>query len=270
MVYWTSNYLFDIALYFVNICTLCLCFKVVLFLSTSHLHADSNNAQQSLNDMSNDFSVIASNNLIVFYFFVYMTLTCGSWATLAYLWSHLGFRSDIIAFVCLFMLMCMASFVDMVMVIVNFFLQIQQMTNQTFNRTHSNQSSSESYWIDIINKWRDVLAFLWPNVAAKRALFNLKIQNLPQCRILLNTLLNSNMSNATHGFDYAEPGIGRFLLLNVAMMALGVACILLVENRVFNVALVCKKITALLRKCGLLFRRRQKGPSMIEPKFVIL
>ena len=119
-------------------------------------------------------------------------MSCTSWALLAYVWSSLAlFKSDIVSFVVLFMILCMGSFVDMCMVVVKFFLQVQQGLTTQILETNSNETSdndSSKWWIEFISKWRDLISFLMPNVAAKRALFNLKIQSIDQCQQLLNAI----------------------------------------------------------------------------------
>ena len=156
--------------------------------------------------------------------------------------------------------MCGASFIDMIMVVVKFFLQVQNMTTTT--TTTSNSSSQ--WWIDLISEWRDMIAFLMPNVAVKRALFNLKIQTLPQCKLLLNAiaisssssssssvqnankssldlvnkhksfLLDNNSDWQSKGFDWEEPGIGKFVLMSWSLTLCGCLLIFLVEMHLFN------------------------------------
>jgi len=159
--------------------------------------------------------------------------------------------------------MSFASFIDMIMVVVKFFLQVQNMSLPT-----SSASSSAQWWIEFINEWRDLLTFLMPNVGAKRALFNLKIQTIPQCKLLLDAIeistsatTNTNNRNATlelinkhkslssntntnngttsndwqsKGFDWQEPGIGKFLFMNFTFILVSCLLIALIEMNVFD------------------------------------
>jgi len=168
--------------------------------------------------------------------------------------------------------MCGASFIDMIMVVVKFFLQVQNMTTQS-SSTRSSTESSSQWWIDFISEWRDTIAFTMPNVAVKRALFNLKIQSLPQCKLLLNAIAISssspssslNTANKTvdlinkhkslsiltdnsssgdwqsKGFDWDEPGIGKFILMSWSLTACGCLLIALVEMQFFSWSLVIGK-----------------------------
>ena len=153
--------------------------------------------------------------------------------------------------------MCGASFIDMIMVVVKFFLQVQNMTTTA--------SSSSQWWVDLISEWRDMIAFIMPNVAVKRALFNLKIQTLPQCKLLLNAiaissssssssssvqnankssldlvnkhksfLLDNNTDWQSKGFDWEEPGIGKFVLMSWSLTLSGCLVIFLVEMHLFS------------------------------------
>ncbi len=157
----------------------------------------------------------------------------------------------------------------MIMVVVKFFLQVQNMSLPTASAS----SSSAQWWIEFINEWRDLLTFLMPNVGAKRALFNLKIQTIPQCKLLLDVIeistsaatntnanTNANNRNATlelinkhkslssntntngttsndwqsKGFDWQEPGIGKFLFMNFTFILVSSFLIALIEMNVFD------------------------------------
>jgi hypothetical protein len=87
ILYWASNFLFDCSLLCVNIFTMCLAFKILFWLFSSSLIGD-----------DNDFLLIASNNRLLYSFFVYMCLACGSWATCSYLWSCFFTRSSSVSF----------------------------------------------------------------------------------------------------------------------------------------------------------------------------
>jgi hypothetical protein len=166
--------------------------------------------------------------------------------------------------------MSFASFIDMIMVVVKFFLQVQNMSLSTPSSSASASASSAQWWIEFINEWRDLLTFVMPNVGTKRALFNLKIQTIPQCKLLLDAIEistttntnaknnrnatlelinkhkslsslsnNNNTSNSNNdwqskGFDWQEPGIGKFLFMNFGFIFVSCVLIALIEMNVFD------------------------------------
>ena len=164
IVYWIANYLFDLVIFLFNIVTIVVSLKIVAL---------------SITDKANDTFLIAHDGMTLFNFFLFMLLTCLSWSTLAYVWSNF-FKSDIIGFVVLLITLSFAAFADIIMVYVKF-----------FDRTTS-LDMEDGFLGSLINLLRTLLVILFPNLAVKRALFNLKIQNLPICLALLNPVFNSN------------------------------------------------------------------------------
>lgn len=130
---------------------------------------------EMIDDSSNEAVIIGRNSATLGYFFLFMLLSSFSWASLAYLWSFL-FKSDIICFLTLFLLLAFSSFFDMTFVYVKF---IAGATNAGFPVG------------DIIDPLRVIFAILFPNVAVKRAIYNLKLQNLDLCVQAINTQANS-------------------------------------------------------------------------------
>jgi hypothetical protein len=160
-VYWTANYIFDMTLFLFNIITMVL---ALYFVSLG------------LDDTGNDVYILASSSSTLLYMVVYMVLTSFSWATLAYLWSFV-FKRDVIAFITLFLLLGFVAFADMILVIVKFVAVMQL----------------DSGLASAMNTMRTTIAILFPNVALKRAIFNLKLRNANSCIILLNSLFNSRI-----------------------------------------------------------------------------
>jgi hypothetical protein len=164
VTYWFSNYIFDYAIHYINITSLIIALKMVIYF---------------VKDEANDTFLIAEKNSTLFNLYLFLLLTSLSWSTLSYLWSF-KFKSDIIAFISLFMVLSFASLLDMILVFIKFFDQ--------FNRQIEFGVGRVTILCDLL---RDILTILCPNVAAKRATFNLKIQNSKICLMPLNLLFNS-------------------------------------------------------------------------------
>nr|QUF59432.1 ATP-binding cassette transporter Abca3-like4 [Brachionus angularis] len=203
IVYLISNYIFDFIIYLIQIISLVLAFKIVSI---------------NLNDTANDTVLISQNGLTLFYLFLFMLLTCFSWSTIAYIWSNF-FKSDIIGFVVLFILLSFATLVDMICVILKFF---------------ASMSGDSGLMGKISNLTRNFLVIFFPNIALKRALFNLKLQNTPVCLAALNIFFGSNLKADSKGFTFSEPGIGKFLLLNYLALIFGIFVIFLIEDKTFQ------------------------------------
>jgi hypothetical protein len=159
-IYWLANYLFDMLVYVVIISFMILALKIVALSSPTS---------------TNDTNILAYKGSSLFYLFVFMILTCASWATLSYIWSNL-FKSDIIAFVVLFILLAFATLLDMIFVLVGFF------TGNLFSNFTKNPVNTAMQIL------RTLFAIFFPNIAVKRTIFNLKLQNTPVCIQAINIL----------------------------------------------------------------------------------
>ena len=157
ITYWASNYLFDVLVFFINISTIILALKLVSL---------------TISDTANDTLVLANDGLTLFNLFTFMFFCSFSWATLAYIWSFI-FKSDVIAFLTLFLVLGCAVFFDMILVIVGFF---NAGLNDSFRR--------------ITEGLRIFFSIFFPNVTVKRAIYNLKLQHLDVCLLPMNLLLN--------------------------------------------------------------------------------
>ena len=154
IVYWIANYLFDLVIFLFNIVTIVVSLKIVAL---------------SITDKANDTFLIAHDGMTLFNFFLFMLLTSLSWSTLAYVWSNL-FKSDTTGFLVLLLIFSYGTYLD---------------TSTAFEKFLHPKDAVK------VNIIRTVLAILFPNLAVKRALFNLKLQNLPICLALLNPVFNS-------------------------------------------------------------------------------
>lgn len=93
--YWLSNYLFDLTTCFINISSMVFIIKMV---------------DLAKNDPTTELSSIASSNSLG-YFYLMLLISSLAWCSLAYVWSFL-FRSDIISFVILFIILSLFAFLD--------------------------------------------------------------------------------------------------------------------------------------------------------------
>lgn len=167
-IYWLANLLFDMMVFFFNISLLTIILRLVSY---------------SITDQANDTLLLAHKNSILFDYFLFLFLSSFSWATLTYLWTFL-FKSDIISFLVLFLLLGFASFFDMMFVFIQFVRSGMNSLAQASGRDHATGGD----FFDVI---RVVFAILFPNVTVKRAIYNLKLQNLDVCIIPLNLIFKS-------------------------------------------------------------------------------
>jgi hypothetical protein len=161
VTYWLANYIFDLAVCFFNLGTMIVTLKVIDLIR---------------NDPTNEMSPIASNNSI-FYVFLLFLASSFSWCSMAYIWSFF-FKSDIIGFIVLAIILGVAGFLDMIWSLLYLFLKLDQ-----FNK--------KSYLITLMNNLRYLFLYLFPNVSIKRGLYNIKIRKNSYCIRSLNTILGS-------------------------------------------------------------------------------
>jgi hypothetical protein len=160
-MYWTSNYTFDLFIYLINIGSV---IGLIRFLAEMGASAPDRTDHVLLGLPEND-------SLSLLILFGLLTLNSLSWATFAYIWSGL-FKSEIVAFATLFILLAVATFFDMLFAFVYF-----------VNLIANIEGKGELY----LKLTRIVLAILFPNVAAKRAVFNLKMRSDNRCDRLFET-----------------------------------------------------------------------------------
>ena len=165
--YWLSNLLFDYAIYFVNISLLVMALKIVSGIRDT--------------ETSNEAYIYGHTEGMLGYIYLFMLLSALSWCILAYLWSYL-FKSDVVGFIVLLIVLALAAFIDMIMVLLKF-LDIS---------TNSSAVANPSTMSDVANIIRLIFSIIFPNVAVKRALYNLKIRNNNLCMVLINTAFKGN------------------------------------------------------------------------------
>ena len=162
ITYWVSNYIFDLAICVFNFSTMIIAIKLV---------------DLAKNDPSNETSPIAAESSIYNLYFLFL-LSSFSCCTLAYIWSFL-FKSDLISYITLAIILSVSSFLDMIWSFIQLFLNLDYETR--------NNDLSKSM---VVLKY--IFMSLFPNVTIKRGLYNLKIRQNDYCIKSLNNLLNSN------------------------------------------------------------------------------
>lgn len=162
ITYWASNYLFDLSVCVINI-TLMLCAFIL--------------AQKFLiTDNSNDLAIFLKTSPAEQFFYLGVSLTLGSltWISLSYAWSFL-FKSDILAFAILFIVLGLTVLIDMVLFIVSVIMK---------NISKSPDEDSSLRTQTII---RQLMVIVFPNLNVKQIVYNLKLQNSELCKTLLNS-----------------------------------------------------------------------------------
>nr|UOU03317.1 ATP-binding cassette subfamily A3-like 4 [Brachionus rubens] len=205
-IYWLSNYIFDFVVYFIQITTLLIALKLVAL---------------GLSDTANDTYLITYKWSTLADLFFFMIISSFTWSALSYIWSYL-FKSDIVGFVVLFIVLSFATLVDMICVLLGFF-DATSAVDPTSGETGTMG--------EIAKAIRIILIIFCPNIAIKRAVFNLKLQNTPICFGLLNILFQSKLSAENSGFDFNEPGIGKFAILNICLFFIANIFIFFMEDK---------------------------------------
>jgi hypothetical protein len=161
VTYWLSNYIFDLAICVFNFSTMIIAIKLV---------------DLGKSDPSNETSPIAAESSIYSLYFLFL-LSSFSCCTLAYIWSFL-FKSDLISYITLAIILSVSSFLDMIWSFIQLFLNLDF-------ETRNNDLSKAM----VILKY--IFMSLFPNVTIKRGLYNLKIRQNDYCIKSLNNLLKS-------------------------------------------------------------------------------
>ena len=92
--------------------------------------------------------------------------------------ASLLFKSEIITFICLFVVLSVAGFLDMICSFVELFVKLDK-------------PGTSDFIIDLMKVLRYTFAIVFPNVTIKRGLYNLKIRKNNYCIDTLNNLLTS-------------------------------------------------------------------------------
>ncbi len=162
--YWISNFLFDMAIYIFNISTM------VFFLKMVDL---------GKNDTSSETYAIAGDQTLG-YFYLLLLFSSLSWCVYAYIWSFL-FKTDIICFVVLLIILGFAAFLDSIWV----FIQLLVL----------NGSQTPTPGSNFLFTIRIIFTLLFPNIVIKRGLYNLKIRSNSYCIDAVNKNLASKNLN---------------------------------------------------------------------------
>lgn len=160
VTYWLSNYAFDLAIILFEFGAVIATLKIVdLF----------------RNDGTSETSPLASATNLPFLILLFVFVAFSSCA-LAYVWSFF-FRSEMIAFVVLAILLGVTAFLDMIASFVQIFVQVDTI---------------EKSWsiFHLMTAFRYVFMILCPNVTVKRGLYFLKIRQSKYCINAVNRILN--------------------------------------------------------------------------------
>jgi hypothetical protein len=200
ITYWLANYIFDWLVFFFNIVSYMLVLWAVSLIR---------------NDTSTESYIITATGSNFYYTFVFLLVNSLTWPVLAYLWSFL-FKSDIVSFVVLLILLNLATFLDAIGVLMLFL-------NVAF------KSSRLDY---LAKTARSLFSILFPNVGIKRALYNLKVRRNPYCIAMVKVMMNYDWRSDTSAFSADDPGIGRYMLFNLGFFVVG--CLLLLSIEFFG------------------------------------
>jgi ATP-binding cassette subfamily A (ABC1) protein 3 len=199
VIYWLSNFSFDFVIHFINIsCTIFLIWFVA-WISTD----------------ANDHSVFTSNKMNLLYLFFFLIFSSLSWSSFSYIWSLL-FKSEIYAFASILVLMILVNFVDMIFGLLNYLIIIGSAVDKR-----------PTNFVFFLRLSRILLALLFPNVNAKRFIFNLKIINTKTCANTQHFMNNFFNKNDTHTISY---DVWPFLVNSLVFLAMCLTILLLVEN----------------------------------------
>ncbi|CAF0703608.1 unnamed protein product [Brachionus calyciflorus] len=195
--YWLSNYLFDMVIHLINITLIVIALKVVDVIK---------------NDPTSESNAIAGNETLG-YFFLLLLLSCFSWCTLSYIWSFL-FKSEIIGFVVLVIMLGFAAFLDIIWNFVELLVL--------------NGAKTSNAGADFFSALRIIMALVFPNVTIKRGLYNLKIRSNKYCIDAVNGVLATNLTYSETHSSFSEPGIGmeflfcaiQFIVMNLVLFVM--------------------------------------------------
>lgn len=158
LTYWLSNLIFDTIVFTLTISSLILSIKFVAMVRTSD------------DAIGGDTYVLAKNPNILAYLFLFMAFASFSWSIFVYVCSFV-FTSDIVGFIVVLLVLTFACLIDILIVYFKLF------------------DPSLAYIYDPL---RYTFAFLFPNIAVKRAIFNLKLQELASCLKVINKAFKFN------------------------------------------------------------------------------
>ena len=160
-VYWLSNYVFDMAVCLFNIATILFAMKLIAIVR---------------NDPTNELAPI-STNVSLSYVALLLVASSFTWCTYAYILSFF-FKSDILGFIISMIVLCVASFLDMIWSIIHLFLNLDT-------------ASQGNFFDKCVVALKYIFLIAFPNVTVKSGLYNIKIRLNDYCINSLNQILKS-------------------------------------------------------------------------------
>ena len=133
------------------------------------------------NDPANETRPLASNDTLGHVFLLFI-VSSFNWCTLAYI-SSFWFRTDLIGFIFTFLILGVATFLDMVWAFIQLFVSLER------------ESTQNTFLSNLMKLLRYVFLLFFPNVTIKRGLYNLKIRQNNYCITSLNNILKSKLFN---------------------------------------------------------------------------
>jgi hypothetical protein len=165
LLYWISNYIFDLILCFINVGSIVGILALVGYF---------------IKDETSELYAITTNPTIK-YVALLLFVSSISWPTLAHLWSFL-FKSDVTGFVILALILGVMPFIDVVLSFITLFLN-----------TNQDDTSQVAPGTSTLQTLRYILFVLFPNVTVKKGIYNMKIRSSSFCINSTNAILNRKL-----------------------------------------------------------------------------
>jgi hypothetical protein len=167
-MYWIANHVFDLIICLFHAASIVSMIKVL---------------DLTRNDTTNEIHSFSDSESLGFLFLLLLFSTF-SWTTLAYIWSFL-FKSEVVGFVVLVILLTVAALFDMLWGLLEFFLTV---------------AGTKTELIRFFVALRWIFTIIFPNVTIKRAMFDIKLRQNPYCMLVVNTIIGSNYSEIDFPF----------------------------------------------------------------------
>jgi cell division protein FtsL len=175
LTYWLSNYLFEFTLYLVNIASLFLVFHLCYFI---------------IEDKKSDLNLLlsASQPGTIFSLAIFLAFLSFSCATFSYLWAHF-FKSDILSFSIMLVILVVVLIIDAVLIVTIVTFQMKISNESQWSSSEDKDKENDRNILNRLKLMRTIITIVFPNLNAKRALYNLKLQNFKKCIEPLNSQL---------------------------------------------------------------------------------
>lgn len=197
--YWSCNYVYDIIYFVLIYIGIVVSMKIVDIIR---------------NDVLIESSVLVSNSN-VFFLIMLLTISSISSCTLSYIWSFF-FKTEILAFITLFIMLSSAVVVDMLCSFLQLFI-------------NSDPFERNSNVFNFLDSIKNILFLILPNVTIKRGLYFLKIRNNSFCMDFSNKILGTSFDFDANALSFQQPGIGSIILIFFFQFFLGNLLILALE-----------------------------------------